>query len=59
MSESAKNWWKCSECNYLFQAPLPPEKCPSCRTKCTFIDATCYTPDCGGPANPDPQIVSR
>jgi rubredoxin len=59
MSEGTKNWWKCSECGYLFQAKAPPEKCPSCKEVCAFVDATCYTPDCGGPDNPDPQIVSR
>ena len=33
--------------------------CPGCEQKCLFVDATCYTPDCGGPQNPDPQIASR
>lgn len=52
-------WWTCSECGYLFEADAPPETCPSCQQKCAFHDATCYTPECGGPQNPDPQIVAR
>lgn len=61
MSETSTPWWKCTHCSYLFQAHQPPEACPSCKTKCTFVDATCYTPDCGGPesGNPDPQVLAR
>ena len=51
-----KNWWTCPECGYILQAGTPPEVCPSCGEKCTFVDATCYTPECGGPGNIDPQI---
>ena len=57
--EVQKSWWSCSECSYMLQATTPPEVCPSCHKKCLFVDATCYTPDCGGPQNPDPQIASR
>ena len=32
MSEMPTPWWKCTECGYLFQAPQPPEACPSCNT---------------------------
>ena len=53
-----KSWWTCSECRYTLQAPLPPEVCPACQKKCQFIESTCYTPECGGPQNPDPQIIS-
>ncbi|NLE99370.1 MAG: hypothetical protein GX601_00175 [Anaerolineales bacterium] len=57
--EHTDNWWKCSECGYLLQAPTPPETCPSCKQKCAFVDATCYTPECGGPGNINPQIAGR
>ncbi len=57
--EESKNWWKCPNCGYTLQAATPPETCPSCHEKCTFVDATCYTPDCGGPGNIDPQIAPR
>jgi rubredoxin len=57
--EEAKNWWKCSNCGYTLQTPTPPEVCPSCREKCNFIDTTCYTPECGGPGNIDPQIGQK
>jgi rubredoxin len=61
MAENPNPWWKCSECGYMFQAPEPPETCPGCTTKCIFVDATCYVPECGGPesGNPDPRIGSR
>ena len=61
MSEMPTPWWKCTECGYLFQAPQPPEACPSCKTKCVFIDATCYTPEGGGPesGNPDPRVGAQ
>ena len=55
----AQNWWKCSECGYTLQAAAPPEECPGCEKKCLFVDATCYTPDCGGPGNIDPQIGKK
>jgi rubredoxin len=54
-----KKWWKCSNCGYTFDAPTSPEQCPSCGEKCAFIDATCYTPECGGPGNIDPQIGQK
>jgi len=59
MSEQQLPWWTCGECRYTFQAATPPEVCPSCQKKCEFIEATCYTPECGGPQNPDPQIIAR
>jgi rubredoxin len=51
--------WECSKCRYIFEAEMPPDKCPSCKETCTFLDVTCYTPDCGGPGNIDPQLVKR
>ncbi|MGD2105345.1 MAG: hypothetical protein PVJ55_09595 [Anaerolineae bacterium] len=55
--EQVKTWWKCSNCGYTFQSSAPPpETCPSCEEKCAFSDVTCYTPECGGPENIDPQI---
>jgi len=61
MSQMPKPWWKCSECGYTFQDEQPPEMCPGCKEKCAFIDASCYTPECGGPesGNPDPQVGVR
>ncbi len=61
MSEENLNWWKCLECGYMFQAAQPPKMCPSCKEKCAFLNATCYTPECGGPesGNPDPRIGAK
>jgi len=57
--EETKNWWKCSNCGYTLEASTPPEACPSCKEKCIFVDATCYTPECGGPGNIDPQVGQK
>jgi len=57
--KETKNWWKCSNCGYTLEAAQPPEACPSCKEKCNFIDATCYTPECGGPGNIDPQVGQK
>ena len=57
--EETKNWWKCSNCGYTLEVSQPPEVCPSCKEKCNFVDATCYTPECGGPDNIDPQIAQK
>ncbi len=46
--------WKCSKCGYTTLEEKPPEKCPSCGETCSFVDNTCYTPDCGCPV-PDKQ----
>lgn len=53
--------WKCSNCGYTFEAETDklPDKCPSCGEKCTFLDATCYTPECSresGGTGIDPRI---
>lgn len=59
MSVENQSWWKCSNCGYTLQAPQPPQECPSCGQKCIFVDATCYTPECGGSGNIDPQIAQK
>jgi rubredoxin len=51
--------WQCSNCRYMFEAEEAPDQCPSCKQTCTFLDVTCYTPDCGGPGNVDPQLVKK
>lgn len=52
--------WKCDQCGYTFEALADklPDKCPSCGQKCTFLNVTCYTPDCEIPGAPgmDPRI---
>jgi len=53
------NYWMCSECNYVFKAETPPDTCPHCRAKCTFVNATCYIPECGGPDHYDPRLVAK
>jgi rubrerythrin len=39
--------WKCPECGYTLTADTPPEVCPACHAKCTFVDVSCYIPECG------------
>ena len=51
--------WKCSQCRYYIEAPKPPEICPSCQTKCSFTNSTCYTPECGGEKNIDPRLFDN
>ena len=51
-----QTYWKCANCGFLLTAGKPPEVCPSCKENCQFLNATCYTPDCGGPGNLDPRI---
>lgn len=50
--------WICSQCGYNKEADTPPEKCPSCKSECSFVDNSCYTPDCAGKPN-DPQIKGQ
>ena len=38
--------WKCEKCGYTLDADIPPDKCPSCKENCQFLNNTCYTPDC-------------
>lgn len=49
-------YFKCSHCGFLITAASPPSVCPECGEKCQFINVTCYTPECGGPGNPDPRL---
>ncbi|WP_423055275.1 rubredoxin-like domain-containing protein [Zhaonella formicivorans] len=39
--------FKCSNCGYRLTADAPPETCPYCNSKCSFVDDSCYTPECG------------
>jgi len=41
--------WKCSNCGYTINEETYPERCPSCKEACAFLNVTCYIPDCGGP----------
>ncbi len=50
--------WMCNKCGYQLKAETPPEKCPSCKTKCDFRDITCYTPECGTEQNIDPKLAA-
>ena len=49
-------YWKCSQCQYTLTAKVPPDVCPECGAKCSFIDATCYTAECGSTGRLDPRI---
>ncbi|MEK7449425.1 MAG: rubredoxin-like domain-containing protein [Planctomycetota bacterium] len=51
--------WRCGKCGYTLTKPEAPETCPSCNEKCEFTNVTCYTPECGGPDNIDPQLYDR
>lgn len=58
MNEMEMNWWMCSECEYIFQSKASPETCPNCHKECSFVDVTCYIPECGGPNNLDARLVA-
>jgi rubredoxin len=47
--------WKCNKCGYSFTAVAPPDRCPSCKEKCEFVDVSCYIPDCGKQGG-DPRL---
>ena len=49
-------YWKCSECGFTFTAPKPQDICNECGAKESFINVTCYTPECGGPGHIDPRL---
>jgi len=51
--------WMCSNCDYIVEAETPPNACPSCKGKCAFSNVTCYTPECGGEKNIDPQLLDK
>ena len=39
--------WKCSNCGYIVNAEEPPgDTCPSCNETCTWLNVTCYIPEC-------------
>ena len=49
--------WKCSGYRYELEGTaIPPEKCPGCGQTCSFIDATCYIPECEVPEGRDRRI---
>ena len=56
-------FWKCDKCGFVSQAAMPPKDsvCPSCNNKCTFVNVTCYVPECGheGPEHEhiDPRLA--
>ena len=50
--------WICNNCGYNLEADTPPNECPSCKKDCSFVDNTCYTPDCEGGTN-DPRITGQ
>ena len=52
------SWWICGECDYVFEAEVPPETCPECHSKCVYSDVTCYIPECGGPGHLDTKLVA-
>jgi len=54
--DCALPFWKCTECKFIITAKSPPDVCPECGAYCSFIDATCYEPDCGGSGKLDPRI---
>ena len=52
-------YWMCDRCNFVIEAPKPPDPCPGCQIKCTFSDVTCYTPECGGIGSLDTRLVAQ
>ena len=46
----------CTKCEYTMETEAPPETCPSCGSICSFVDATCYTPECGLADHVNPTI---
>lgn len=54
--ESDVIYWKCSSCGMIVATATPPDVCPECRADCTFINVTCYTPECGGPGHIDRRL---
>ena len=51
------SYWECGNCKRIVTAKAPPQSCPACKEKCDFKNVTCYTPECGGPANIDSRLV--
>lgn len=52
-----ENSWKCEKCGYTFKAAVPPNACPACGETCSFLNVTCYTPECAeGGSGFDPRL---
>lgn len=48
--------WKCTSCGYTLKDDKePPEECPVCKEKCTFVDNIDYTQNIGD-KRPDERI---
>jgi rubredoxin len=47
--------WKCTSCGYNMKDKEPPEECPACKGKCTFVDNIDYTQNIGE-KRPDERI---
>ena len=47
--------WKCTACGYSLKDKEPPEECPACKEKCTFVDNIDYTQNIGD-KRPDERI---
>lgn len=47
--------WKCTLCGYSLKDKEPPEECPACKEKCTFVDNVDYTQTIGD-KRPDERI---
>ena len=58
MKDQEKSWWMCSECENVFQSEIAPSACPNCSKICTFLNVTCFIPECGGPDNVDMRLVA-
>lgn len=51
-------YWMCQVCGHCLNNGQPPEECPHCQQKCSFLNVTCYRPECGGEQNIDPLLTS-
>jgi rubrerythrin len=49
-------YWKSSHCGFTITAAKPPDVYPECGEKSSFINITCYTPECGGPGHIDSRL---
>lgn len=54
--ECGLTYWKCTKCGFTFTAPKPRDVCEECGAKESFINVTCYTPECGGLGHIDPRL---
>ena len=57
--EEETNYWMCDECGYVHEAETPPEACPSCHAKSTFVNVSCCISDRDGPGHYDPKLVAQ